>query len=57
MNTLEIMKLLLKINELGTTVLLATHNKEVVDSLERRVIILEQGKVVRDEEKGKYLIT
>ena len=57
LNTLEIMKLLLKINELGTTVLLATHNKEVVDSLERRVIILEQGKLVRDEEKGKYVIT
>jgi len=56
-NTMEIIKLLVKINELGTTVLLATHNKEVVDSLERRVVILDEGKLIRDEEKGKYIIT
>jgi len=56
-NTWEIIKLLLKINELGTTVLLATHNKEIVDFLEKRVIILDEGRVVRDEKKGKYILT
>jgi cell division transport system ATP-binding protein len=56
-NTWEIIKLLIKINELGTTVILATHNKEIVDSLERRVVILDNGKLIRDEQKGKYIIT
>ena len=56
-NTWEIVKLLIKINELGTTVVLATHNKEIVDSLERRVVILDGGKLIRDEQKGKYIIT
>jgi len=44
----------LRINELGTTVILATHNKGIINSLGRRVITLENGKVVRDEEKGKF---
>ena len=56
-NTWEIIKLLMKINELGTTVILATHDKEIVDTLERRVIILDKGRVIKDEEKGKYIIT
>jgi len=55
-NTWEIIKLLVKINEFGTTVVLATHNKEIVDSLGRRVIILDQGKLIRDEEKGTYIM-
>ena len=49
-------KLLLKINELGTTVVLATHNKEIIDSLGKRVVILDKGELIRDEENGKYLI-
>lgn len=53
-NSLEIIELLKKINESGTIVILATHNKEVVDSLERRVILLRHGKMVSDKEKGKY---
>jgi len=53
-NTSDIIKLLLRINELGTTVILATHNKGIINSLGRRVITLENGKVVRDEEKGKF---
>jgi len=53
-NTWEIVRLLQKINELGTTVLLATHDKQIVDYLDRRVISLERGKVIRDEMKGKY---
>ncbi|MDP3784793.1 MAG: cell division ATP-binding protein FtsE [bacterium] len=55
-NTWEIIKLLEKINELGTTVVLATHDKEVINSLKRRVITLEKGKVVRDEKRGRYVL-
>ena len=54
LNTLEIIRLLIKINELGTTVILATHNKETVNQLDKRVISLENGRLVRDEQKGKY---
>ncbi|MFA5009900.1 MAG: cell division ATP-binding protein FtsE [Patescibacteria group bacterium] len=53
-NAGEIAKLLLKINSLGTTVLLATHNRDVVDTINRRVISLEDGKVMRDKRKSKY---
>lgn len=55
-HTLDIIRLLLKINELGTTVILATHNKEIVNYLEKRVITLKEGMVIRDEEKGKYIL-
>ncbi|MEK7481984.1 MAG: cell division ATP-binding protein FtsE [Patescibacteria group bacterium] len=55
-NAAEIIKLLLKINELGTTIILATHNKDIVNDLDKRVISLENGRVSRDEEKGKYLL-
>jgi cell division transport system ATP-binding protein len=55
-NTWELVRLLLKINELSTTVILATHNKEIVNTLDKRVITLDNGKVVRDEEKGKYIL-
>lgn len=55
-NTSEIIKLLLKINELGTVVILATHNKEIIDELKKRVISLEKGKIIKDEEKGKYVL-
>lgn len=56
-NSNEIIKLLLKINELGTTVLLATHNKQIVDSLNKRVISIEGGRIVRDEEEGRYILS
>ncbi len=52
----EIINLLQKINQLGTTLILATHEKEIVNSLDRRVITLDQGRVIRDEEKGKYIL-
>jgi cell division transport system ATP-binding protein len=55
-HTFEIIKLLEKINELGTTVLLATHDKDVINNLERRVITLDNGRIVRDEKKGKYML-
>lgn len=54
-NTWEIVQLLLKINELGTTVILATHDKEIVNTLDRRVISLDKGKVMRDEAHGRYI--
>jgi len=51
----EIMKLLADINSKGTTVLMATHAQEIVDRMKRRVIALEMGRMVRDEEGGGYL--
>jgi len=53
-NTLEIINLLTQINELGTTVILATHNKDIVNQLGKRVILLENGRIIRDEKKGRY---
>jgi cell division transport system ATP-binding protein len=50
----EIIQLLLRINELGTTVLMATHNADVVTALRKRVVALEDGRVVRDEVGGAY---
>ena len=50
-----IVQLLLQINHRGTTVLMATHNREVVDLVRRRVIAIEGGRVVRDEAEGQYL--
>lgn len=54
--TNDIIRLLLEINKLGTTVILATHNKSIVDTLGRRVITLDKGSVTRDEQNGKYVI-
>jgi len=51
----EVINLLLKINEMGTTVLLATHNKEIINNLGKRVITLEKGRVIKDEEKGRFI--
>ncbi len=55
-HTLDILKLLIKINEMGTTVLLATHNREIVNKLKRRVVTLEKGKVIRDEKIGRFAL-
>lgn len=50
----EIMQLLERINLQGTTVLMATHNKQIVDNLRHRVIAIEEGRIVRDEEEGEH---
>jgi len=50
----EILQLLLRINELGVTVLMATHNAEVVTALRKRVVALEEGRIIRDEIGGAY---
>ncbi|MBI2578022.1 MAG: cell division ATP-binding protein FtsE [Candidatus Wildermuthbacteria bacterium] len=55
-NTRDIIRLLIKINEFGTTILLATHNREVINLLGKRVITLDDGRVARDEEKGRFVI-
>jgi cell division transport system ATP-binding protein len=55
-NAFEVIQILKKINDLGTTVILTTHNRMVVDSIGRRVITIEKGKVVRDDKDGKYII-
>ncbi len=56
-NTWDIIRLLLKISELGTTVILATHDKEIINALEKRVVSLENGTVVRDENPGRYILS
>ncbi len=53
-NTYEIIQILKKINDLGTTVILTTHNRGVVESIGKRVITIEKGRVVRDDKHGKY---
>jgi cell division transport system ATP-binding protein len=57
LNTWEIIKLLAKINELGTIIVLATHNRDIINAIGKRVITLEHGRVARDEKKGKYVLT
>ncbi len=55
-NAQEIIDLLLKINEFGTTVVLVTHNKDIVNRLKRRVVTLHDGKIISDQAVGKYVI-
>ncbi|MEI6581074.1 MAG: cell division ATP-binding protein FtsE [bacterium] len=55
-NTYEIIQILKKINDLGTTVILTTHNRGIVESIGKRVITMEKGKIVRDDKDGKYII-
>ena len=56
LNTHDVIQILKKINDLGTTVILTTHDKNVVDNLGKRVITLDKGRIVRDDEKGRYVI-
>lgn len=56
LNSAEIVKLLVKINELGTTVVLVTHNKDIVNNLHKRVVSMDSGRIIRDEEDGKYVL-
>ena len=54
-NSWEIMKLLEQINENGSTVLVVTHNREIVNSMQKRVVTMKRGVIVSDEEKGGYI--
>jgi cell division transport system ATP-binding protein len=56
LNTNEIIELLLRINRFGTTVILVTHNREVVNRLKRRVITLDNGQIISDQAIGKYIL-
>lgn len=56
-NSYDVLKLLQKINDLGTTVVMVTHNRDIVNAVGKRVITMEMGKIVRDQvEQGKYII-
>jgi cell division transport system ATP-binding protein len=56
LHTREIIDIFKKINEFGTTVVLVTHNREVVNALRKRVLTIHGGEIVADHEEGKYLI-
>lgn len=55
-NSQEIINLLKKINEFGTTVVLVTHNREIVNALRKRVITVDQGSIISDQQSGKYIL-
>ena len=56
LNANEIIELLLRINKFGTTVILVTHNREVVNRLKRRVVTIDDGTIISDQENGKYIL-
>lgn len=55
-NTYEIVQIFKKINDLGTTVILTTHDRHVVSELDRRVVTMEDGRIIRDDPTGKYIL-
>ena len=55
-NTYDVVQILKKINELGTTIIITTHNKGVVEAIGRRVVTMDKGKVVRDDGAGQYAL-
>lgn len=55
-NTYQVVEILKRINELGTTVILTSHNKGVIDSLGKRVITMDNGRIVRDDKEGRYVL-
>jgi len=55
-NTYEILNLIKRINSMGTTVVLATHDKEIIDQLKKRVITLDKGKIICDDPLGKFIL-
>jgi len=54
--TYEVVQILKKINDLGTTVIMTTHNKGVIDELGKRVLTMDEGRIVRDDEDGRYVL-
>jgi len=55
-NTLDIIKILQRINEMGTTLILSTHNRDIVNSLRKRVITLEKGRLIKDQQRGGFIL-
>ncbi|MAG12301.1 cell division ATP-binding protein FtsE [bacterium] len=56
LNTKEIVEIFSKISQMGTTIILTTHNKGVIDSLRNRVVTMDRGKIVRDDKSGRYAL-
>ena len=52
--SMEIMKVIEKINELGTTIVMATHDRQIVEKMKKRVILLDKGRIIKDYKKGSY---
>lgn len=55
-NTYEVLSLLEKINKSGKTVILSTHDREIINKLGKRVITIENGRIIRDDQKGRFII-
>ena len=53
--SMEIMQVLEQINNMGTTIIMATHDREIVNRMKKRVIVISEGKLVKDYEKGQYV--
>lgn len=56
LNTFEIIQMLKRVNDLGTTIILTTHDKQIIDELGKRVVTMEGGKIIRDDASGKYVL-
>lgn len=56
LNTWDVIRLLIKINELGTTIILATHDREIINTINKRVVSIDKGKIIRDEQGGRYIL-
>ena len=56
LNTWDVIRLLMKIHELGTTIILATHDREIINTINKRVVSIDRGRVIRDEEEGRYIL-
>jgi len=56
LNAYDVVQILKKINDLGTTVIMTTHNKGIIDEIGKRVITMEDGKIIRDDASGRYAI-
>lgn len=55
-NTQEVVQILKKINDFGTTVVLTTHNRGVIDSIKSRVVTMDRGRIMRDDKNGRYVL-
>lgn len=55
-HTRDVIRLLAKINQYGTTIILATHSKEIISILGKRVVTLEDGRIIRDDKRGRFVI-
>ena len=52
--SMGIMKVLDDINKMGTTIIMTTHNRDIVNAMKKRVVVISEGKIIKDYERGKY---